>query len=272
MIATSGEDITTDGFEVSVDEAAYLVEHLDLSGRLPEVLALYNPMTGPDLADSWKNLQRSRLTERGIITPAGVVPEITRMMRTIADAEETLAIRIIPLQTPDIMLRVAISTLHDRFVAASRTRDIVLVQVVPAADWPDAATAVLDAVLGSVSPAALSDAVQLTAADVRRVSDNAPGQVTDLLVDYGLSAHDAAILNASSKPDVVTEIAALRRVDGITRRTKTAVSLLDTDKYGRVIAWPHIGPDHRTHITYAPPSAARLAAAIRSLLSSLDTA
>lgn len=271
MIATSGEDITTDGFEVSVDEAAYLVEHLDLSGRLPEVLALYNPMTGPDLADSWKNLQRNRLTERGIITPAGVVPEVTRMMRTVADAEETLAIRIIPLRTPDIMLRVAIATLHDRFVTVSRTRDIVLAQLVPAADWPDAATAVLDAVLGTHAPAALSGAVQLTGADVRRISDNAPGQVTDLLLDYGLSTHDAEILNASSKPDVVTEITALRRVDGVTRRTKTAVSLLDTDKYGRVIAWPHVGPDHRTHITYAPPSPNRLASAIRALLASLDT-
>lgn len=272
MIATSGEDTTTDGFEVSVDEGSYLVEHLDLSGRLPEVLALYNPMTGPDLADAWKDLQRNRLTERGIITPAGVVPEVTTMMRTIAEAEETLAIRIIPLQEPNLMLRVAIATLHDRFVAASRTRDIVLVQMVPAADWPTAATAVLDAVLGTTTPAPLSEAVQLTAGDVRRVSDQPPGQITDLLIDHGINAQDAAILNASSKPDVVTEITALRRVDAVTRRTKTAVSLLDTAKYGRVLAWPQIGPDRQTRINYAPPSPQRFAAAIRSLLATLDTA
>ena len=37
------------GFEISVDEAAYLIDRVDLGGPLPEVLALYNPMTNPEV-------------------------------------------------------------------------------------------------------------------------------------------------------------------------------------------------------------------------------
>ncbi|MEY8019008.1 ESX secretion-associated protein EspG [Mycobacterium servetii] len=146
-------DTTTDGFEISVDEGAYLVEHLDLSGRLPEVLALYNPMTGPDLAEPWKQLQRDRLTERGILTANGTLPEVTSLVRTIAHAEETLAIRIIPLHEPNTMLRVAIASRFGQYVVASRTRHIFLVQQVPAADWLTATTAVLAVNLGTIEPA-----------------------------------------------------------------------------------------------------------------------
>ncbi|MEY8019007.1 ESX secretion-associated protein EspG [Mycobacterium servetii] len=112
--------------------------------------------------------------------------------------------------------------------------------------------------------------MQLTAAEAARIADTAPGHATDRLIEHGLDAHDAAILNASSKPDVVTEITAMRRVDDVTRRTKTAVSLLDTENYGRVLAWPHVGVDRQTHLTYAPMSNQRLDGALRALWGSLD--
>lgn len=270
MIATNDEQATTDGFEISVDEGAYLVEHLDLSGRLPEVLALYVPMTGPDLAEPWEQLQRDRLTERGFLTSNGTLPEVASLVRTIAHAEETLAIRIIPLHEPNTMLRVAIATRFGQYVVASRTRHILLVQRVPAADWLTATTAVLAVNLGALEPAPLSDLIQLTAAEAARIADTTPGHATDRLIEHGLTPHDAAILNASSKPDVVTEITALRRVDDVTRRTKTAVSLLDTETYGRVLAWPHVGIDRKTHLTYAPMSNQRLDGALRALWASLD--
>ena len=270
MVSTTDEHTTTDGFEISVDEAAYLVEHLDLNGLLPEVLALYNPMTGPDLAPAWKNLQRTRLTERGILTAEGALPEITDLVRAIAHAHETLCIRIIPLHQPNTMLRVAIANRFDQYVVASRTRDIVLVQRVPAADWLSATTAVLAALLGDIPPAPLSDLIQLTSSQAARIADTPPGQVADQLVDHGVTPHDAAILNASSSPDVATEITAARRVDNVTRRTKTSVSLLDTDAHGRVLAWLHTGPDHQTHQTYAPMAPHRFDAALRALLATLD--
>ncbi len=263
-------DEHTDGFEISVDEGAYLVEHLDLHGLLPEVLALYNPMTGPDLAAAWKQLQHNRLTERGILTTDGALPDVTTLMHTIAYAEETLCLRIIPLRQPNTMLRVAIATRFNRFVVASRTRDILLVQRVPAADWLTATTSVLAVLLGDTPPAPLSDLIQLTAADAARIAETPPGKATDRLVDYGLTPLDAAILNACSQPDVATEITAARRVDNLTRRTKTAISLLDTNEYGRVLAWPHLGPDRQTHLTYAPISPLRLDAALRALLATLD--
>jgi hypothetical protein len=272
MIAADDEDATTtDGFEVSVDEGAYLIEHLDLTGLLPEVLALYNPMTGPDLADTWKTLQRDRLTQRGILAHGGVLPEVATLIRTIAHADETVAIRVIPLHQPDTMLRVAIATHFDRFVTASRSRDILLVQRVPASDWVTATTAVIAAVLGATAPAPLSEPVQLTAAEAARIAAYPPGQVSDLLTDHGLTPSDAAILNAASSPDVATELTALRRVDGVTRRTKTAVSLLDTEKYGRIIAWPQYGPDHQQRLTYAPMSTQRLDSALNALLATLDS-
>ena len=69
------EPISHDGFEISVDEAAYLVEYLDLIGLLPEVLAVYNPMTSAELVDGWKAHQHQRLTERGILTSTGALED-----------------------------------------------------------------------------------------------------------------------------------------------------------------------------------------------------
>ncbi len=270
MIATNDDFITTDGFEISIDEGAYLIEHLDLSGRLPEVLAIYNPMTGPDLADKFRGIQRDRLIARGIITANGVLPEVADLVRTLAHADQTLAIRVVPLNQPNVMLRMAIASRFDRFVVASRTRDILLVQRLPVADWTAAAIAELDVVLGPAAPAPLTDLVQLTAVEADRIASSTPGQATDSLIDHGINRHDAEILNACSRPDVATELTALRRVNGVTRRTKTAVSLLDTEKYGRVLAWPYIGPDRQTHLTYAPMSADRLGAALHALFSSIE--
>jgi len=263
------DDTATYGFEVSVDEASYLVEHLDLGGRLPEVLALYNPMTGPDLAPIWKALQHQRLTERGILTHTGVLPEVTSLIRTLGEANETLAIRIIPLHQPDTMLRAAIATLRDRFVVAHRTRDIVLVQPVPANEWGNAASQVLGAVLGAVDPAPLTQPAYLSANEITRIINTAPGATTDLLVNLGIPARDAEILNAASHPDVATELAATRRVDGVTRRTTTAITILDTEQYGRLIAWPQTGADHQTRFTYAPADPQRLNTAINALFAQL---
>ena len=257
------------GFEISVDEAVYLIERLPLGAELPEVLALYNPMGNPDLAKPWTALQHDRLTGRGIISPTGVLPEVATLLRDLATATETLAIRITPLQIPDTMLRIAIGrTRADRYVYAARTRDLVLAQPLPASDWPTAAAAVLRTQLGTAAPAALSRAVQLRIEDVTRIADRPPATVADILTDLGVSDTDAALLNAASHPTVATELTAATRRDGTTRRSTTAATVLDTDR-GRLVAWPTTGPDRSTWITYAEGSEARLATAVTGLLEQL---
>ena len=241
------------GFEISVDEAAYLIDRIDLGGALPDVLAIYNPYAG-DLNEPWNNLQHQRLTDRGIVNPTGVLPEVSALMRDLARAEETLAIRITPLQLPDTMLRIAIGRRDNRFVYAARTRDLVLAQPVAALDWPAAVTAVLATQLGPAAPAALTTPLQLPVDEVERLAARPPGSITDTLIDRGVSESDAAILNAASRPTVATEI--------------TAVSILDTD-YGRIIAWPHTAPDQRTWITYAEGADHRLHTGIQMLLEQL---
>lgn len=259
------------GFEVSVDEATYLLEYLDLIGLLPEVLAIYNPMNSADLAQSWRGHQHQRLTTRGILTQTGVLPEVTALLRTLAHAEETLAVRITPLQQKDTMLRVAIGTRFDSFVAVSRTRDIVLVQPVPASNWTEAARQVLDTQLGTAAAAPLSQTAQLPADDVKRIGNAPAGAVTDILTELGVLPSDAAVLNAASSPEVATEITAARRYDGIIRRSATAVTILDTLR-GRIMAWPHIGPDRSTWISYAAGEPHRLDTAITDLFEQLPTA
>ncbi len=257
------------GFEVSVDEAVYLIERLPLGADLPEVLALYNPMGHPDTALPWTALQHDRLTGRGIISPTGVLPEVATLLRDLATATETLAIRIAPLQIPDTMLRIAIGrTRADRYVYAARTRDLVLAQPLPASDWPTAAAAVLRTQLGAAAPAALSRPVQLRIEDVTRLAGHPPATVTAILTDLGVSDPDAALLNAASHPIVATEITAATRRHGTTRRSTTAATVLDTDR-GRLVAWPTTGPDRRTWITYAEGSEARLATAVTGLLEQL---
>jgi hypothetical protein len=261
------------GFEISVDEAAYLMDRIDLGGRaLPDVLALYNPYTG-DLSEPWNALQYQRLTERGILRAASVFPDVAALMRDLACAEETLAIRITPLQLPDTMLRIAIgrrdSVLHGiRFVYAARTRDLVLGQPVAALDWPAAVTTVLATQLGPATPAALTSPLQLPVDEVKQLAALPPGSITDRLIDRGVSESDAAILNAASRPTVATEITATSRTAGTTRRGRTAVSILDTD-YGRIIAWPHTAPDQRTWITYAEGAPHRLHTGVQMLLEQL---
>lgn len=256
------------GFEISVDEAAYLIDHIDLGGPVPDVLALYTPITSPELGPRWNTLQRERLTERGILTPTGVLPEVANILRDLARADETLAVRITPLNIPDTMLRIAIGRHDNRFVYAARTRDLVLAQPVPAGDWPEAATTVLNTQLGTAPPAPLSAPVQLSADDVNQLATHPPQTVTDLLIDYGIPEHDAQILNTASHPEVATELTAARRHNGTTRRGKTAVTVLDTPK-GRIIAWPHTGPDQRVWITYAEGAPHRLATGVQMLFEQL---
>lgn len=267
MIAVE-HDATYYGFEISVDEAAYLMDHIDLGGPLPDVLALYNPMSNPEIGRPWNALQHERLTGRGILTAAGVLPEVASLMRDLARADETLAVRITPLQVPDIMLRVAIGRHDNRFVYAARTRDLVLVQPVAAAGWPEAAAKVLHTQLGSAAPAPLSAPLQLSVDDVKRLAARPPEALTDLLIEFGLTEHDALILNAASHPEVATELTAARRYNGTTRRGKTAVTVLDTPQ-GRIIAWPHTGPDQRVWITYAEGAPHRLATAVQMLFEQL---
>jgi hypothetical protein len=255
------------GFEVSVDEAAYLMDRIDLGAALPDVLALYNPYTG-DLSEPWNNLQHQRLTNRGIVNPTGVLPDVAALMRDLARAEETLAIRITPLQLPDTMLRIAIGRRDNRFVYAARTRDLVLAQPVAALDWPAAVTAVLATQLGPATPAALSTPLQLPVDEVKRLAARPSGSITDTLIERGVSESDAAILNAASRPTVATEITATSRTAGTTRRGRTAVSILDTD-YGRIIAWPHTAPDQRTWITYAEGAPHRLHTGVQMLFDQL---
>jgi EspG family len=262
------EQDTVYGFEISVDEAAYLMDHIDLGGPLPDVLGLYSPVTNPELRPYWDTMQQQHLTERGIVTPNGVRPEVTGLMRDLARADETLALRIIPRKIPDTMLRVAIGHHENRFVCAARTRDLFLAQQVAAADWPEAAAKVLRAQLGLATPAPLTAPVQLSADDVKRLASRPPEGLTDTLMDLEITEHDALILNAASRPEVATELTAARRRRGTTRRTKTAVTVLDTPQ-GRVIAWPHTGPDQRTWITYAEGAPHRLTTAVQMLFEQL---
>lgn len=256
------------GFEISVDEAAFLIDRIDLGAPLPEVLALYNPMSSPDLSERWNALQSQRLTSRGILTAAGVMTEVATLLRDLARAEETLAVRITPLEIPDTMLRIAIGRRDNRFVFLARTRDLVLAQPVAALDWPAAITAVLNTQLGPAVPAPLAVPLQLPADEVKRIAARAPGAVIDTLIDYGVGEADALILNSASRPTVATEITASCRINGTTRRGQTAVSVLDTE-HGRIIAWPHTGPDQRTWITYAEGAPHRLQAGVEMLFEQL---
>jgi hypothetical protein len=226
-------------------------------------------MTRPEFAQAWRDYQHHRLTERGILIPTGTLPEVTNLMRTIAHAEELLAIRITPLREEDVMLRVAIARRFDRFVVANRTRDMFLVQPVAASEWPDAARQVIDTQLGRAEAASLTETVQLTLEDVRRIGQSPPGASTDILIDLGVAPGDAAILNVASQPDVYTEITAARRYNGIVRRSNTAATILDTPR-GRIMAWPHIGPDRGTWISYAAGDSHRLNTAIPALFEQFD--
>ncbi len=258
------------GFEISVDEAVYLTERIRLAAPLPEVLALHNPMGTPELATPWNSHQQDRLTERGIITGTGVMPDVADLWRDLAAAIETLSIRITPLQLPDTMLRIAIGrTRADRYVYAARTRDLVLAQPLPVADWPSAAAAVLRTQLGAATPAPLSRPAQLRLDDVARFSGRPPASVTETLIDLGVPDTDAAILNAASRPTVATELTAATRRDGHTRRSTTAATVLDTDR-GRIIGWPTTGPDQRTWITYAEGTEPRLKTAVTQLFAQLN--
>lgn len=256
------------GFEISVDEAVYLMDHLDLGAPLPEVLALYNAMTMPEVADPWTELQRQRLTERGILTSTGVLPDVAELLRDLACAAETLSIRITPLHIPDTMLRIAIGRRDDRFVYLARTRDLVLAQPIAAPDWPAATAAVLGIQLGPATPAPLSTPAQLSIDDVRRLAARPPAAVTGTLMDFGIPDRDAKILNAASHPTVATEITASSRRGATTHRGDTAVSVLDTE-HGRIIAWPTTGPDRRTWITYAEGADHRLTTAVQMLFEQL---
>ena len=166
------------------------------------------------------------------------------------------------------MLRIAIGRRDNHFVYLARTRDLVLAQPVAALDWPAAITAILNTQLGPAAPAPLAVPLQLPTDEVKRIAARAPGSITSALLDYGIGEADALILNAASHPAVATEITASCRINGTTYRSQTAVSVLDTE-HGRIIAWPHTGPDQRTWITYAEGAPHRLQTGVQMLFEQL---
>lgn len=238
---------------------------------MPSVLALYNTIADLGRRAQWATRQHDHLVGRGMIDSTGeVLPHVAELLHHLASAEEELHARCVPLEVADTMLRVAITCRRDRFMAASRTREVFLVQPVAAADWAEAALKVFDAQLGSLPPASLSTPLQLSSSDARKLGDYAAGGLTDYLIDLGLNWRDAEILNAASEPVVATELTATRRFSGTKQMAKTSVSVLDTRR-GRIIGWPFTGPDQRTWITYAEGAPHRLATAIKSLFEQVPT-
>ena len=271
MIATNRNTDDCVGFEISIDEAVYLMRCLGIEGRLPDVLALYTVTAAlPKFRARWALLISEQLRRRGILDPENRVrPDVERLFHHIAAAEETLCAMMIPAHTVDTMLRVAVTFRKGRFIVASRSRAAFLVQPVFAANWTGAAMKVIDAFLGPVPPVNQSVPLQLSSDQLEMLANQPPEKVHVYLNHLGIDEKDMEILGAGFETQVTTLLTEQRRNRSLTQKSSDPISISQTDR-GRLLTWSFSDLDHQTMTNFAPCSQGHLEAAIESIFEQVN--
>lgn len=118
--------------------------------------------------------------------------------------------------------------------------------------------------LGEATPLKFGS-INAPAQELARVLGSPPAEMARQLTSLGATKADAtAVARAMGRCLAISEITAIRRVDGITERAAGGVAVYDT-AFGRMMATPSTAADGALWSTITPATAPRMAHALRSL-------
>jgi hypothetical protein len=223
---------------------------------LPVVLAA-GPRHDQDVAHrAALDSARKRLEKRNLLRGTDIHPTLRDMLASATRATGQVAVR---RWSGSHMLRLCLVEHGESHVLLVNDGDGVAMRSV---------TGALDSelwrYLGEAAPLKFGS-INAPAEQLGRALSSEQGSMARELMSLGAAKTDAiAVSRAMSRQVSMTEITAIRRIDGVTDRAPGGVGVYDTE-FGRIMATPSIAFDGALWSTLTPATPQRMAHALKSL-------
>lgn len=253
--------------ELTVEQAWFIAEEVGC-GSFPWVLAITPPYSEPAAAGQFAADRGAELTELGVMSGSGVInPAVAQWIQQTCRARQWLELRIVGAHGD--MLRGLVARDDETSVIALRSSGLVTFTAMELLH-PNDLVPVLVAGLGGRRAATFDDFTVPVRAGARadeKLRDGA--DLTEVLEYLGIPGSARPVVEAvfTGRRSYV-EIVAGEHRDGHRVSTDVGVSVVDSEA-GRILVSPSRAFDGEWVSTFAPGTAAAIAAAVDRLIATL---
>ncbi|MDF2582528.1 MAG: secretion protein EspG [Mycobacterium sp.] len=253
--------------ELTVEQAWFIAEEVGC-GSFPWVLAITPPYSEPAAAGQFAADRATELTELGVMSGSGVInPAVAQWIQQTCRARQWLELRIVGAHGD--MLRGLVARDDETSVVALRSGGLVTFTAMELLH-PNDLVPVLVAGLGGRRAATFDDFTVPVRAGARadeKLRDGA--DLTEVLEYLGIPGSARPVVEAvfTGRRSYV-EIVAGEHRDGHRVSTDVGVSVVDSEA-GRILVSPSKAFDGEWVSTFAPGTAAAIAAAVDRLIATL---
>jgi hypothetical protein len=253
--------------ELTVEQAWFIAEEVGC-GSFPWVLAVTPPYSEPAAAGQFAADRAAELTELGVMSGSGVInPAVAQWIQQTCRARQWLELRIVGAHGD--MLRGLVARDDETSVVALRSGGLVTFTAMELVH-PNDLVPVLVAGLGGRRAATFDDFTVPVRAGARadeKLRDGA--DLTEVLEYLGIPGSARPVVEAvfTGRRSYV-EIVAGEHRDGHRVSTDVGVSVVDSEA-GRILVSPSKAFDGEWVSTFAPGTAAAIAAAVDRLIATL---
>ena len=253
--------------ELTVEQAWFIAEEVGC-GSFPWVLAITPPYSEPAAAGQFAADRAAELTELGVMSGSGVInPAVAQWIQQTCRARQWLELRIVGAHGD--MLRGLVARDDETSVIALRSGGLVTFTAMELLH-PNDLVPVLVAGLGGRRAATFDDFTVPVRAGARadeKLRDGA--DLTEVLEYLGIPGSARPVVEAvfTGRRSYV-EIVAGEHRDGHRVSTDVGVSVVDSEA-GRILVSPSKAFDGEWVSTFAPGTAAAIAAAVDRLIATL---
>jgi hypothetical protein len=253
--------------ELTVEQAWFIAEEVGC-GSFPWVLAITPPYSEPAAAGQFAADRAAELTELGVMSGSGVInPAVAQWIQQTCRARQWLELRIVGAHGD--MLRGLVARDDETSVIALRSGGLVTFTAMELLH-PNDLVPVLVAGLGGRRAATFDDFTVPVRAGARadeKLRDGA--DLTEVLEYLGIPGSARPVVEAvfTGRRSYV-EIVAGEHRDGHRVSTDVGVSVVDSEA-GRILVSPSRAFDGEWVSTFAPGTAAAIAAAVDRLIATL---
>jgi hypothetical protein len=253
--------------ELTVEQAWFIAEEVGC-GSFPWVLAVTPPYSEPAAAGQFAADRAAELTELGVMSGSGVInPAVAQWIQQTCRARQWLELRIVGARGD--MLRGLVARDDETSVVALRSGGLVTFTAMELVH-PNDLVPVLVAGLGGRRAATFDDFTVPVRAGARadeKLRDGA--DLTEVLEYLGIPGSARPVVEAvfTGRRSYV-EIVAGEHRDGHRVSTDVGVSVVDSEA-GRILVSPSKAFDGEWVSTFAPGTAAAIAAAVDRLIATL---
>lgn len=253
--------------ELTVEQAWFIAEEVGC-GSFPWVLAITPPYSEPAVAGQFVADRVAELTELGVMSGSGVInPAVTQWIQQTCRARQWLELRIVGAHGD--MLRGMVARHDETSVVALRSGALVTFTAMELLH-PNDLVPVLVAGLAGRRAAAFDDFTVPVRAGARADEKLREGtDLTEVLEYLGIPVSARPVVEAvfTGRRSYV-EIVAGEHRDGHRVSTEVGVSVVDSEA-GRILVSPSKAFDGEWVSTFAPGTAAAIAAAVDRLIATL---